>query len=123
MAKGKRADLEKQFMLWSQAFRTLNHVITAAMWVLIAYFTLEAIRALAGETTSIWAFLSLSKSNYGLPWVVVVILIIWALSERKLRLRKTKSMEDHVKRLETTIDPGRSSSELTPMGQTNPRDR
>lgn len=116
-------DERARFYFWSHAFRTIHHIVSAGMWVAIAYFAFQAVETLAGKSTSIWASLSVVKSSYGLPWVLAAILAVWALSERKLRQRKTTSMESHIRELEAALDPERTSSELLPTGQTNPKDK
>lgn len=92
------------------------------MWIALAYIGFLAVDTLAGRETTIWASLSLVKSSRGLPWVLVVSLLLWAVGERKLRQKNIKSMESHIKALEKSRDPKRTSSGLLPTGQTNPKD-
>jgi hypothetical protein len=47
----------------------------------------------------------------------------WAIGERVLRHRKVEYFQSRIKLLETRIDPNRTSSGLTPMGKTNPKDK
>ena len=115
-------DKSLKFHFWSQAFRTFNLLIRAGMWVALGYFAYLAIDALAGRDTTVWASLSLMKSSRGLPWVLVLGFLLWAVGERKLRQKNIKSMEGHIRDLETAFDAKRTSSGLLPTGQTNPRD-
>jgi hypothetical protein len=48
--------------------------------------------------------------------------IFYGYKQRKLRQKKTEHLEGRIHQLENTIDPGRTSSHLTPLGTTNPRD-
>ena len=92
------------------------------MWVALGYFTYLAIDALAGRDTNVWASLSFMKSSRGLPWALVLSFFLWAMSERKLRQKNIKSMEGHIRDLETALDAKRTSSGLLSTGQTNPKD-
>ncbi len=46
----------------------------------------------------------------------------YGLAERKLRQSKVKHLHPRIKELESTRDPGRSTSALTQTGDTNPED-
>jgi hypothetical protein len=48
---------------------------------------------------------------------------LWAAPKRLLRHRKVEYLQGRIRELELKIDPRRSTSGLTPKGQTNPRDR
>ena len=121
-SNGRPDSYSTRFFIWSQAFKTVKHLIRATMVVALGYFAFRSIEVLAGKDTSVWASLSFIKSNHGLPWVLVGIMLVWALSERKLRRQKTQSMTRHLSNLEGVIDPARTSSGLLPTGQTNPKD-
>lgn len=120
---GISSDERKFYYIWSKVFETLIHAITGAVILGIAFFFFQVVQTLAGKDTSIWASLSLAKSNYGFPWALACVLLTWALSERKLRQRKTSGMEGHIRDLETGHDPERTSSGLLPTGKTNPKDK
>ena len=102
----------KHYLLWSQVFRTIRHLISAGMLVTIAYFAYRAVVSLAGEVTLVTASLSLMKSSYGLPWGLAAVMFVWAMGERQLRRSKTEEMSDHIRLLESRIDPNRTSSGL-----------
>jgi hypothetical protein len=48
--------------------------------------------------------------------------IVYGHKQRRLRQQKTARLEGRIHELEQAIDPGRSSSRLTPEGKTNPKD-
>lgn len=48
--------------------------------------------------------------------------LIYGLNERRLRHKKTKSMASYSANLEARLDPGRTSSGLTPEGTTREED-
>lgn len=116
------SDKSTRLYIWSQVFRTIHILIRAATWIALAYIGFLAVETLAGRETTIWASLSLVKSSRGLPWVLVVSLLLWAVGERKLRQKNIKSMGSHIEALERSRDRKRTSSGLLPTGQTNPKD-
>ncbi|WP_022949551.1 hypothetical protein [Methylohalobius crimeensis] len=92
----------------------------------LAYIGYLSLKELAGKATiADIAFTFLGKqavSNWGYN-LALFVSIIWALTERKLRLRKTKYLSERPKNLEKQIDPNRTSSGLQPTGETNPEDK
>ena len=112
----------KRFFIWGQIFRAFNRLVTAGLLLGLAYFAYKSVEVLAGKETLVDASLSLLKSSYGLPWLFAVLVSLWAVGERRLRYRKTESMEAHIRELERHIDPGRTSSGLLRTGQSNPGD-
>ena len=55
-------------------------------------------------------------------YLLMALLIFWALMERRLRKKKIRSMSIYIKELEKRLDPDRTSSDLTDTGDTNPED-
>lgn len=85
-----------------------------------------AVDALAGRTTSVFfrALLSLTAQVHVEILVTVTIsAVAWALVERYLRQRMIARMSERNVQLEAQRDTSRSSSGLTPLGKTHPRDR
>ena len=66
-----------------------------------------------------------------LPWAVAIGLILlllliavgYGLRQRKLRRTTIERLQGRIKSLERNQDPNRTSSGLTPQGQTHPRDK
>lgn len=102
---------------------------TAIRWIgiaIVAYLGFGALQAFAGQSTSVAISLILNvlaDLRFKLAIALTGAACAWAAAERILRLRKIESMQGRIKDLETRLDPKRSSSGLTPRGQTNPRDR
>ena len=98
-------------------------------WSAVAFVAYQAqlsISNLAGKTTisdiaiSMW----LSSSNRELVCLSSALLsLLWGLFERQLRMKKVKQLSSRVVFLEQKIDENRSSSNLTPTGQTRPEDQ
>lgn len=101
------------------------------------YFT-EMVQAIAGETTIADINITAdgnfnSRTVSGGCWImigVIAILSVVALSailygkkERREKQRTIAQVEGHIRALESTLDPNRSSSGLTPKGETNPEDK
>jgi hypothetical protein len=109
-----------------QRYSTVRTAIKALAWAFGAYVGFGALKEFAGQSTSVAVSLILN-ALVDLKFVITLTLAgaacAWAVLERALRLRKVERMQSRITELETKIDPGRSSSGLTPRGQTNPRDR
>jgi hypothetical protein len=92
----------------------------------IAELARRAIGDLAGRETSVTVATALSlvgDLRVGVSVTLAGCTGIWALVERRLRHRKTEALQNRIIDLEKRIDPRRSSSGLTPIGKTNPRDK
>lgn len=115
----------RKFFLWIELIGFFNRFIRYLTWLGLAYFGYVSVDALAGETTYLEVFNSvtvelLSKS---LPWwAVTTVFALWAILERSLRKRKTKKLTKRIERLETKLDPQRTSSGLLSTGDTHPND-
>ncbi len=118
-----RSDRKTQQQLIDRCADIVNLLVGAAKWVILGYFALQAVRALAGKTTSasfalVVHWLSSGKLPMVVAWIGACLAIIYGLLERQLRRRKTAYMQDRIKKLETKIDGHRSSSQLTKTGDT-----
>jgi len=109
-----------------QRYSTARTAIKSIAWVAAAFFAFKAVAALAGQSTTVALSLILNALvdlKFALAITLTGVACAWAVAERALRHRKVESMQGRLKQLETELDPRRSSSGLTPRGQTNPRDR
>jgi Flp pilus assembly protein protease CpaA len=109
-------------------YRTIRTGIRSAATVAIFYFAFRALEALGGQDTKLSIALTVVFHAFAeLKFVLAVAglsgVTIWAVAERKLRHRKVEYLQGRIKTLELQIDPGRTSSGLTPAGKTHPRDR
>jgi hypothetical protein len=105
-----------------KTLRTLIRVAGGSFAALVLYWTVVA---LAGRTTSLLvrvAINALFDVRFALMLGGAAAAVVWAVLERRLRQRTILRLHPRVKQLETMIDPGRSSSNLTPKGETNPMD-
>ncbi|NBB84255.1 MAG: hypothetical protein GVY28_12725 [Alphaproteobacteria bacterium] len=87
-----------------------------------------AIEALAGEQTRASLLLSFFSSNtagvaISVSWAGTIAFGGIAFRERKLRQRTIERLTKRIHELESRIDSQRTSSGLTPTGETNPHDR
>lgn len=93
--------------------------------VAIAFFF--SVESLAGQTTvadlglTIRAFASVRLSEI-LAWAVATSGVGYGLSQRGLRRRTIERLEGRIHLLEKGVDPDRTSSGLTPRGETHPED-
>jgi hypothetical protein len=94
-------------------------------WAIVGWVAVEAIHALAGKETLVNLTAWVTFQTGDKPWEVVAygVLTAWAVTERVFRHRKTRDLANRIRTLESHIDSQRESSQLSPQGQTNPRDR
>ncbi|MCB1985558.1 MAG: hypothetical protein H6936_09120 [Burkholderiales bacterium] len=117
--------IDIRFLIVTKAFDLVNRLVSAIIYISLGYFAYLSIESLAGKTTLTNIFVSYfsaKESDYGLPWVFAFFMFIWAILERKLRKKKTNSLQGRIKELEKIIDPNRTSSGLMTTGDTTPND-
>ncbi len=94
--------------------------------VLIARYGYLSIESLAGQNTLADIginFLSNIKVSVALAGVAGAGGLIYGERQRKLRKSTTERLQGRIRDLETEIDPDRSTSNLTPHGETRPEDK
>ena len=115
------------FFVIAKTFETIGLAIKSATNVCLAYLAYLSIRELAGKsTTASLALTYITEKEHQvrlLPWIVTGTAVIWAYTERHLRLKKIAAMAHHNTELELRLDPSRSSSRLTAEGETAPGDK
>lgn len=94
----------------------------------ICYFAYKSIVDLSGKTTYADIkvnFLSRFDNSNIIPYIIigalflaVIILLIWAFVERNLRKKSIQRLTKRTRKLETQINPNRTSSNLTDRGET-----
>lgn len=105
-----------------QRYATARTAIRAIGGVAAAYVLSDIVEAIAGQTTN-FHFSVFADLKFAASITVAGLSVVWALRERWLRHRKVEQLQGRIRELEMRIDPHRSSSGLTPKGQTNPRDK
>jgi hypothetical protein len=96
------------------------------MWLGIARYAFLAVEAMAGKSTTVlrsWGLAIVADWRVSISVAVAGLAGLWALLERRIRQSTVERLHRRVKELETIVDPNRSSSNLTPRGASNPRDR
>jgi hypothetical protein len=110
--------------LVDERYKTARTVIRWAGLCMLMYLFMAGLAPLAGKETVVSFALSiLADFKFALSVALAGAATAWALVERKLRQRKTEYFQDRIRRLETQVDPRRSTSGLTREGKTNPNDR
>ncbi len=132
MAKQKtRAELEAElrFLRRERASRDIASAVNAGIrWggvVLIARYGYLSIDALAGHQTAaniIVNFLGNFHVSEGLAWLLTAGGATYGLGQNRLRKRIVEHLHGRIRELEERVDPQRSSSNLTPSGDTRPED-
>lgn len=95
----------------------------------VAYIAKDAAigvaRELAGKETNanvVWSFLNDFRVSILFGWGVGAAGVLYGLKERRLRKRTVERLARRVADFEIQHDKGRTSSQLTPRGDTNPED-
>jgi hypothetical protein len=103
--------------------------VTLIKWgavVLVAHELREIVVALAGKITladiGIKVFGNFAVSE-ALAWVLGIGSASYGLFQNKLRKDVVQRLQGRIQQLERQRDPRRSSSELTPRGDTRPEDQ
>ncbi len=124
LSKGAQERLERTRIIERYALGRTGVRSFAAVGV--ACFVWLAIKALAGQQTSVSVSAALSvlaDARIALFASLTGVSALWAVVERRLRLRKTEYLQNRIIALEKQLDARRTSSGLTSQGKTNPRDK
>ena len=104
-------------------------VTSAIRWgaiVLLARYGYLSIEALAGQTTMAdigVGFFGKIEVSIAVSWALAAGGVVYGLKQRKLRRDTVEKLHVRIKSLEISLDRKRSSSELTPRGDTKAEDR
>lgn len=93
--------------------------LRAASWVLCMFFAWKMTQELAGKDTKFTALVNVFFSITSDRWVAYSVSALASLAwwrERKLRHKTIDDLSNHIKELESRVDPQRSSSGLTNKG-------
>lgn len=90
-----------------------------------AWALVEIMPYLAGKETTVMMYLEGTMFSKSSSWVTfaIIVLLLWAILERRLRQSKTVTLTERIAELETRLNPNRTSSGLTPQGLTHPKDK
>lgn len=120
---------------WEGMVRIWLMVVDRLAWVLIALFAWLIVHDLAGHITvaniKLLARASFAGDDATCPgWYLILASVMLGLGgiwfgrrERKLRKDTVEKLHQYQKLWEERIDPKRTSSLLTPRGDTRPEDR
>ena len=105
--------------------RVISVLIKYGCVAFCAWAGLQGVLALAGKVTLANIAIDLLgriSTNNAVCYTVTGGALGWGYSERRLRKSKTETLQGRNRYLETLMDSKRSSSSLTPQGDTNPKD-
>lgn len=105
--------------------KTVRVLLVSLAGIAIVYLVGHAIEALAGKDTDANIFVDLFgklEVAAALSWMVGGGGVVYGRAQSKLRKSAVERLHGRIKDLETQIDPTRTSSKLTPRGDTNPGD-
>jgi hypothetical protein len=135
MAKPKKPTYEelaadlRALRRFRRADGTASVVRVLSKWVplaIIARYAYLAIAALAGQDTKAELLLSVlteAELKVSLAWAIGGVGVLYGLVQRELRRQVIARYAPYLSQAELALDPARSSSDLTPRGDTPPDDR
>lgn len=107
-----------------QRYKTLRTLIRSLLGLGAVYYLHDTVAYLAGQTTRLAFELAVAADfKFAATLTLAGCSTAWAVAERYLRYRKVEHFQSRIKELELKIDPKRTSSGLTPKGQTHPKDK
>lgn len=119
--KGRQESLR-----WFHAATIAKTLIHTTGFVLCFYMVKGSIESLSGKQTIASIVVGLAAEMQANKWISYAIAALcggaW-FRERNLRKKKVKELTEHSARLERLVDPSRTSSQLTPDGNSRPEDR
>ena len=105
---------------------TINNIARWTGLVAIAMFAYLCIRSLSGERTNAQIGISILgdvRISEVFAWLLAGSGMAYGRRQRSLRRRAIEHLHPRSKRYEESVDRGRSSSQLTPRGDTRPEDK
>jgi hypothetical protein len=126
-----KEELERRHQRWLYGCEQISTIVKMFLVCLTIFGTAYVgiylpIEASHGETTTInflVKWLTNFRMNVVLPWALCGGAMYWASSERKKRLLERHERDERIKKLESKIDPNRSSSNLTVDGLSAIKDK
>lgn len=118
--------LKWRMHLSSQITSVVLMLIKAGSFVAIFYLGYLSISALAGHSTFAdiaVKFVGDLKFSKGLAWIFGTTGVVYGIGQRKVRRDTVERLHGRIRKFEQEKDPSRGSSELTPRGETNPKDK
>lgn len=104
--------------------KALDRLIPGAVAVLIVYFGIyRTAHELAGKETfgAFWiGLLADIKPDEIMAWLTALIGWMFGINSQRLRRNTTERLSSRIRELEQRVDPNRTTSGLTPRGQTPP---
>lgn len=119
-----------RYRLLAQLVVVAGPALRAVPWCLllfaVAWFTRDVLVAYAGQTTSANVIVKLIadlRVAVVVPWALAAGGVAYGLRQKHLKEDAIERLTKRPQELEKLIDPNRTSSQLTPRGRTNPKDR
>lgn len=123
------APRERSDHYYVQLFGFLRTAVWAVVWICGLVSAVLIARAFAGRSTVADIGVALIVRAYAhlgsakVAWPITVVSMVYAELQRRERQRKTEKLSKRNRELELRLDPMRTSSQLTPTGETREEDR
>jgi hypothetical protein len=122
----RKLELQYQlrFRMVDAVSKAIDRLVPGVVGVLIAYFgiyrtvhDLAGKQSLAGFTLRFFADV---RPNEIIAWALALLGWVFGIEAQRLRRNVTERLTFRIQELEQRLDPGRTTSGLTPRGQTPP---
>lgn len=103
----------------------LNNILKYGCYLLIArysYLSIDCLSGLKTESNIVFKLITDFHINEVLSYLIGVAGVVYGEVQRRLKLKTIERLQGRKRELEERVDPGRSSSNLLPNGETNPVD-
>lgn len=107
-------------------FGWLRTLARVAGWAFAVYCLYRTVGTLAGQNTTLSAVANSVVNigfNKGVAYAVAAICGVGFVHQRRLRLKTVRDQSGYIQRLESKLDPGRTSSGLMETGRPRKEDR
>lgn len=122
--QGRELELRYQlrFRITDTVSKALDQLIPGATGILIVYFGIyRTVQELTNkQTLALFGFSLFAdlRPNEMIAWLAVFVAWIFGINAQRLRRNTTARLTGRIQELEQRLDPNRTTSGLTPRGQT-----
>jgi len=127
LEKFKESHRHKEKLAFASIINRIIGLFYIAMPFFFSWLIVDSIGEHFGGKTTLFGFIIETLGKIEITSKVSILFgfmcLIYGLVQRRLRMRTVERLQSRNQELEKLIDPKRSTSGLTPMGESQPEDR